>query len=216
MTNPPFVTLPRQTRAFTLVELLVVIGLIVLIVAISVPAFGTFARSAGLSSSANKLLDHLSLARQTAISQNRAVEFRLYNVPESKTSNTLYYQAFRLLSLTGTTANDLVKVQYLDSGVIINDSPTLSSLIGEAGTNGTTSPTRSTSPLPGNREEFNYVAFQFRPNGSTDLPSEQANSWFLTLHAKNAKTDGPAAGLPKNFITIQLDPSTGRAKILRP
>lgn len=70
----PMTGLPRRSgRAFTLVELLVVISIIGLIAAIGLPAIKGMSRSHATISSTRQLLDDLSYARQRAIADHTTV-----------------------------------------------------------------------------------------------------------------------------------------------
>jgi prepilin-type N-terminal cleavage/methylation domain-containing protein len=77
---------PRR-RAFTLVELLVVIGLIGLITLMAVPAFKGFGQSNKLTAAQRQLSDDLAFARQTAIKNRTTVYMVFFVHPRSDDSD---------------------------------------------------------------------------------------------------------------------------------
>lgn len=71
----------RRARAFTLVELLVVISIIGLLMFIAVPAFKGFGRSNVMSAAQQQLRDDLSFARQQAITHRSPVYMVFFMPP---------------------------------------------------------------------------------------------------------------------------------------
>lgn len=63
-------------RGFTLVELLMVIGVMALMMALILPAFRGFGRSASMNSAVSQVRTSLSLSRQWAINQNVNVQMQ--------------------------------------------------------------------------------------------------------------------------------------------
>jgi len=71
--------LPRQARperGFTLVEMMVTIGIAVIIMAIALPAYSSWRARTAARSAADALMAHLKQARIIAVSDNRCVEVK--------------------------------------------------------------------------------------------------------------------------------------------
>lgn len=211
----------RRCRAFSLVELLVVLAVMGFLAVIAAAAFTHIARSAGLNAGGNLLLDQLNLARQTAIAKNAQVEFRIYELPpdDAKTDEApSVYRAFQsfLISSDGLQTNAVSRANFLPKGIRIAPEEEVSTLLQAKSppylASGTTAGVRVGNYPP---TVYNYVAFHFKPDGTTDLGTAVSQNWYLSLAGEKERA---AAGsqLPANFITLQLDPKTGRVRMFRP
>jgi prepilin-type N-terminal cleavage/methylation domain-containing protein len=96
-------------KAFTLLELLVVMTIIVIIMAVGAPVFFTLGRSMALNTEVNNVAANLSLARQWAITHKEKVTFEWngtnfsYSITGDRTGNIF-------------TTNLLPEVKFIDSG----------------------------------------------------------------------------------------------------
>ncbi len=217
---------PQECRSsrggFSLIEMIVVVGIIAVIATFAVPAANTVIRGSQLTQASQVLSDQISLARQQAITKNRSVEVRFYRFADNeqpgeeadkpKTGKFRAIQLFEVLE-TGTPV-PMGKIHRLPTTVVINDGK-LTTLID---TNGTSSqspkdPTNTDPELPrGVQRNYEYVAFRFLPDGSTNLmPTE---NWYATIHALTDQIEGDNP--PANFFTIQVDPVSGTTKSYRP
>lgn len=218
-------------RAFSLLELLVVIGIIALVASFVIPAASTMVRGTALNQGAQQITDRLSYARQSAITKNRPIEVRFLRygareVPGEDPTNaaTGYYRAIQLLEVfdTGLTVS-LDKIHALPQSVVM-DAAGLSTIL--PGSTTVTiplpvqSPTNNDVPLPGSvagrtpiASQYQYVAFRFLPNGSTSL--SPTGSWYVTLKVLKSPQDSPTIP-PANFFTLQIDPVSGSMKGFRP
>jgi len=202
----------------SLLELLVVIAILMIGSILVVPSIGGILQSSRLSQSGETLAGQLRLARQHALTKNQPVEVRLLRIrtegEPGESGRYVAYQYFGIAEDGGLTRK--VQVQRLPDAVFIDDGETLSTLIGNAGTSGTSpqliAGTQLGDSLPGVGTGYDAVRFRFLPDGSTDLPRN--GKWFLTLHSDEESHGGEEP--PPNYFTLQIDPSNGHVKTFRP
>lgn len=227
---------PCKARAFSLVELLVVMAVIAVIAQFTIPAVSSMLRSSRLTLAADILIDQLSLARQLAISDNRVVEVRFfrYGDPEVpgenlNVSTTGQFRALQIYEiLDNGIAMPLDKVQMLPTSVIMNSTSgtsaaALSSLfLDQTLVTSAQVLTDATAPnLPrGVNKNYDYLAFRFLQDGSTNLPPSSSQTsggiWYVTIHDINDLGKIVGSAPPPNFITLQVDPLNGGVKSYRP
>jgi len=235
-TRHPFRTRRTRFTGFSLVELLVVVAIIGIIGSIAVPAVGSLLKGSSLTQAANLLTDQAALARQWALSRNRVVELRFYRIADPEQPGevatdptTGYFRAFQFFEIAQQgIPNPVGKITTLPTNVIMSSSATLSTLLSQSNASGAAPFAVSMGQLQQNDPElprgvlknYNYVAFRFLPDGTTNLPPTANGSsaqWFLTVHILSdmPKTNG-GANPPPNFFTWTIDPISGASKILRP
>lgn len=226
------------SHAFTLVEMLMVMGIILILFSLVVPVTTTMLKGNDLTQAGQDLSNQLGVARQLSLTQNHPVEVRFYQYGdpsksgESATDPSRGWkfralQTFVISEAGVATAVD--KVHKLPNSVIIDSGATLSTLISNVSTGNTSSsgtsvgsgPTLTSTPqtvlLPDIGPYYNSVAFRFFPDGSTNLPlaaGTTVNSWYLTVHPFQYG-DNPGT-VPPNFLTIQIDASNGHTRVFRP
>lgn len=210
----PIIIQPAQgilKKAFTLVELLVVVVIISLLMGLVVPVMNGISQANQISLGIQTVVDTLSLARQSALAQNRVVEVRFYKFKSEERmaaeDEVAALQIF-VYDETNTIATPAGEVKYLPHGAVISSDSNLSSLIASSQQK-SWSTQDPQLPLPQGVEN-SYVAYRlrFRPDGSTDLG---AGEWFLTVHGTN-DTGSP----PPNHAVIQIDPYNGSLRLYRP
>lgn len=197
-----------SSRGFTLIELLVVLGIIGLLLALIVPAFKGIGGANKLTSASNMVVAEIDLARQTALAQNQEVELRFYSLPNEAGENKKFRGLQRYVG--GSSVGKLMR---LPEGIILSDASNFSTLLSSFN-----EPLQNSDlPIYGNS---NYRSLRFQTTGATYLAQEGADSgndrWFLTL---KKETDPERTSPPKpadNFITIMIDPITGRTQVFQP
>jgi uncharacterized protein (TIGR02596 family) len=199
-------------RAFSLVEMLVVIAIMFVLMAVMIPASSSLMGGMNIGRSAGMVTDELNFARQTALSRNRDVEVRFYRMGSKMDGNDKQFRAFRSFLIDGVDPagwKPLSRVKQLPEPIIISADSSFSTLLDTGG--GHSGLTSSNETLPG-VGSTDYVSFLFRANGGTSL-KPVTEKWFLTLFSQKAKAE---SGLPANYFTAQVDPVTGRTRSYRP
>lgn len=203
----------KRPRAFSLIELLVVIAIVAILAVICIPAISSMGRSSSLTGSTQSLTGALELARQTAVTQNRPVEVRFYKLPDYNqpaTAAPAVYRAMQTFVVDYDNTNAATKVSKLSNPVIISSDPNVSSLMNDTNFPEQAAPAGVTLPEFGSN--YRYRSFLFKPDGGTDLSRDR--QLFFTMHVQNDKI--VTNNLPANFVTIQIEPMTGRTKVIRP
>lgn len=193
----------RRSRAFTLIELLLVIGVAVVLMALMAPAFTSITTGSRLNQAGQLVGDVLSLARQEAVSRNREVQVRFYQLDDDDTPGWRAVQAWMIeQGDSGAVETPITRLQILPVPMLIAESAALSPLI--------TSPSVSgTSPVAGRSGgPYAYAGVRFRPTGGL---GQSTGGSFLTIHSA---TDSGSP--PQNYYTLQINPITGRLDVYRP
>ena len=200
-----------QFRAFTLIEILVVITVLAILITAATPAVTGMMKSTRLTSAGDLILNNLVEAQLTAITESTDVEVRLYELPDfASVDQTLLMRGLQVFALR-PDLNDSNEASFqaatpllrLDHGMVVSMDRKLSSLMGlklkeDSGS--------------GAQQGRRYVAFHIHSDGSTNLPPGEP--WFLTLldqDSANALKQPPA-----NYFTIQIDPINGKLRTFRP
>jgi len=201
-------TTSRKT-GFTLVELLAVVAIIVALMALTIPAITPASKGVEITQSGGILAGELQAARLEAIARNRPVEVRFYENADRDA-----YDRVGFLVIRDDAAFTTFRSEFeMPDNLIIpkyEDAQDLTPLLNPSA-DGITS---GTEERP-NGETNPYVAFRFRPNGSTTLSPDPNEEWFLTVIHQNDQGKSPGSGLA-NFTAIQIEPLNGRVRVYRP
>lgn len=228
----------KNRRAFSLVELLVVIVIMGIIAGFAVPALGPVLRGSGLSQSATMLADQMSMARQVAISNTTMVQVRFYRFADPEipgervdTPSTGYYRGLQYFQRNATGQwTPVGKFMRFPDGMMMNPAVRLSTILGEEPAKRTVTREQVQADKANQIElprgvgfNYEYVYFHFLPSGGTDLsqtgvgPDSAGGLWHITVHAISdlARTNNGAVA-PPDYACWALDPVSGTAKTYRP
>jgi len=218
MEHSPFLSsvFRRRAAGFTLIELLSVVAIISILAVTTLPAIRGTLDGVTISGAAGVVESELSYARQVAMSRNLPVEVRFYKHDDG---NGLAWRAVASVipsSVSGATGDEwLSRGKVLPGNVIADDAQEYSTLISLAGSSSTNAgPWTATesATAPGILRGKSYVGFQFRPDGSINLPNGQP--WCLTLRSSTSRQSGSAPA--DNYVSIVLDSLTGRTMSYQP
>lgn len=189
---------------FSLIEMLMVVGIMAILLVISVPAFSSLMSSNNLAQGGQILADQINLARQMASAKNQAIEFRLIRLGGVSAKG---YHAVQLWgSDTTGVSRPLSRLILFPQNILVSENKTALSTALEYSSEGT---------MPagaGAAGDAPYAAFQIRPSGVVTPPMPMDDFYFTVVSARHAE----AATLPDNYVTVQINPQTGTALIYRP
>ena len=217
----------HQVKGFSLIELMVVLGVVGLLMAFAAPNLFSLITANSLTGEGTVLRNQLTYAQQIAISKSADVEVRFFKStnPDRAQTEEIFgaYQLFQYND-EGEMA-PISSFFQIRAPVVVHEN--LSTLL-DPGMNGASQSERNygyTSPATGRAEaptgegralrSTEYVAFRFRPDGSTDLPNRTRSSdtWFVTLVQGEGAMN---ASDPDNYLCLQVNPYNGQVSEFRP
>lgn len=195
--------------AFTLVEIVVVLAIITIIMAFSTPYAFSVIQSASVTSVGDTLMQKISQAQQTAMTENRVTALQFY-VYEKDAVTACH--AMQLMSVDPATneAKPIEEPIFFADGRVVIAQGMLSPLFNYT----LPADTGAANAEPFKSLTATFYRVRFYPNGGTSLsiPLRQA---YFTLMPANAYKSGMEEA-PKNYYSIQIDPVVGRPRSYRP
>lgn len=216
----------RKIRGFSLIEMLIVLGVVGLLLAFAAPNLFSLINASSLTGEGTLLENQLTLAQQEAVSKSADVEIRFFKLAdESAAQVDEAYRAYQLYQFNAE--GEMIPISSffrIKPPTAIHE--TLSTLLQTGLGNrkdekyGFISPREGRSKAPtgdgGTMQDTSYMAFRFRPDGSTDLPfrSGQArDTWYITLVQGEGALNSSS---PDNYVCLQVNPYNGQISQFRP
>ncbi len=199
---------PKSQRAFTLIEVLAVIAIIAGLLVISAPAIQGAMKASRLRDAADLAFNQIVEAQQLALMADTETEVRFYTGTDLMSPEALpQLRKVEIYVLRPTAENSgsgddgfepVGRTATLHPGMIISRQAQHTSLISLG------------FQADRKASKGQYVAFRFHPDGSTNLAT--GREWFLTVVEEPISEQKK----PTNFITLQVDPITGRLRSFQP
>lgn len=211
-----------RSDAVSLLELLVVIGIMLALAVLLAPPATALMRSMSLTQAGQVVLDQFSYARQAALSRNRTIEIRFYQfgdpeTPGESSSNPSggKFRGFQMFEISEHgVATPIRKFQRLPKPIIIDSGDTLSSILSRPTV---ASGSALNFPIPIVGTSYNCISIFFQPDGTPKASNlTSSDRWFLTLHCLSDGDRLSAGAIPSNFLTLQIEAANGHFKIYRP
>ena len=203
-------------RGFSLIEILIVITVMAVLLALVSSVSTSSLRSARVSEAARGLADEFAHASMEAVRTNRPVHFRLYRFTDADLGHTVpTVRAYQLLVLDTATQSyrPIGPLHRLGESIQVHDHPEGSTLLGltekTPDFNGA-DPSSLTDPELSGLGDYTYYSFEFRPDGSTNLPKD--GTWGLVVAWVPNPASPASSDIPKNYRALTINPFTGAVR----
>lgn len=192
----------RTESAFSLLELLISVGIVLILMGLGAVAFQNVARSFSIGAAGQQVRSAIQVASQEATARNRPVEMRLCRPPNSTDPTIVYF----VIHESDGTLRPLQRPLALPDDVVIDE--TLSTLLAGKSFQAGGPNAGGVGSLGTNYE---YAGVFLLPGGITSIAPTNTNAQLLIIRSKSDVADPPG-----NFTAVQLDPVTSRTLLHRP
>ena len=200
------------TKAFTLVEVLVVVSIIGLLVAVAFTSVNSALASQRLSIAARQLSADLQNASMIARKENRPVEVRFYQLPPLDGPGVNAWRGYQIAVLNAWDASGKAsltfktEMQRLPNDVVLMPDATYNTIAGLTQKDNTSQSQGANTGAPA---ASRYVSYFIHSNGHTTLPAGEPAVLTLVRETPN----GIPATLPADFRSIVIDPKTHQSRV---
>ena len=198
-------------RAFSLLELLVVVAILGMLMALTLPSMRSVLSANVITQGGQLVADQLMFARQEAIARNGDVAVRLckFDDPNDARPGDVVggLQSFRVKA--DGTREPLGRLVRMPTGATISTNTSLSGILLQTAfqTAGAQDPN-----LPGVGKNYSWLDVLFHADGATSLPqdSSRTNNFLTVVNSRDSEAD------PANYYSIMIESRNGRIKTFRP
>jgi prepilin-type N-terminal cleavage/methylation domain-containing protein len=213
---------PSRHQAFTLIELMVVIGVIAVLLVALIPAVSSFSKSGGRKAAIGSLLGTIEQARVQAIKDGQAtyVVFPVFSTASVSTLDRYHYRSFAIFeddpaNATATSnTKQLTNWKTLPTGVALRATGTASvTSLPEAST---LAPAPTLAFTPDTAASATFYCIKFNASGEVEAPNNNVVLSVFEGHV-NGQTEQitsarDAQGAPAAVDSIRIAQLTGRAQ----
>lgn len=211
----------RRERAFTLLEMLVVIGIIAVLAVALLPAVGTMSKSQSRKSAISSLLGGIEQARAEAMrtGQSSYIVFTAFDSGKPATLNAYNYRCFAIFvddPADATHPKQLTNWKTLPTGVAMRANSTSNTAVTNLPKlNSLPAPMPVLTFTPDTNAAVTYYVIKFNPTGEVDQPTNNivlgVFEGFVTGTTETFTSGKDKNGNPLASEYLSISQHTGRA-----
>lgn len=196
-----------RIAAFSLIELLVVMGIISIMVSLFVSSGRSLLESNNLSRGGRMVVDQIQVARQIASARNLPIEVRFIKTDSGSDGyDSVQLWTKKLASNGEPTYVAAGRMVHLPQSIAIAENSSVSGFFGVA----------SKKTMTVNGTSADYYAMEIAPSGFVTPKAAMANMFLTVLPTRSASTGSLSPSQVKNYVAIQVNPTTGTPTVFQP